>query len=415
MIVNAYLGCSQSTGSDTACEIAKNYITRRIQGVSMPFVENSLEHTESEEVDARGDIQFDDGDIDMSGLSETNIIRWVKDISDEARIAVQDEDDGDRDNLMENKPFAAYFINLCHMLPAWSAISCKFFNSPNLVGSSWSSETGFKNTKQLHGDKIPCSPDDFVKRDIEFNNSTVIDASKRYLITVSSDKHTSNDQAKAPESSWIENEERSSGANESEDDGIVPNDVEVGSHAHDQSDEVRDHIDTQTSDAVCAACTVGNMPTAHKCHKCSKFVHLLAGCSVSIGAEEGYGEARECISCYQSAKSQIDHSERAKALNEREIWEKNQRKTRGKYLNPQPNFGLVPVNKKVAITLLMNENITKTVVTIDKVKMKLSNSCAIDSTIQLIAAGIAYHPKYRLYMSRAHEGILEIAKLLVTG
>lgn len=90
------------------------------------------------------------------------------------------EDNGDRDNLMENKPFAEYFIKLCHMLPIWSAISCKFFNTPNLIGSSWSSETGFKNTKQLHGDKLPCSADEFVKRDLQFNNSTVIDASKKY-------------------------------------------------------------------------------------------------------------------------------------------------------------------------------------------------------------------------------------------
>lgn len=109
----------------------------------------------------------------------------MNDIVKEAVIAME-EDDGDRDNLMENKPFPAYFINSCHMLPIWSAISCKFFDSPNLIGSSWSSETGFKNTK-LHGDKLPSSADEFVKRDLEFNNSTVIDASKTYLIRIESD------------------------------------------------------------------------------------------------------------------------------------------------------------------------------------------------------------------------------------
>lgn len=302
---------------------------------------------------------------------------------------------------MENKPFATYFINLCHMLPLWSAISCKFFDSPNLIGSSWSSETGFKNTKQLHGDSLPSSVDEFVKRDLEFNNSTVIDASKTYLITVESD----------PKSS-IENEKMSSFVTMNEDDEIESHFDAACSNkdAHNEED-----ISTQT-EVACPVCADGNMPTgAHKCISCDKAVHVLFECSVSIGAEEGYGERRQCIACYRSTKKQNDQAETTQSLNEEEKWARNKRSNRGKYLNSQPNFGLVPVNKKVWIPLLLNENKLKNYYTFDKKRIRLTNTCAIDSTIQLIAAALAYHPRYRSSMFDIGDGIFRIARMLANG
>lgn len=111
--------------------------------------------------------------------SDTGIGAWLQDIEEEAKESVSSSDDGDRDNILENKEFAKLFIKLCKMLPLFSAISNKFFDSPNPVGSSWSSETYFKNVKQLHGKDIPCSADMFIKRDIQLTNASVIKASQK--------------------------------------------------------------------------------------------------------------------------------------------------------------------------------------------------------------------------------------------
>lgn len=391
------------------CENAKNDINQRIQGTSVSHVESCLEQIESEESDDR--FVFDEM-IDSNETNEMNILSWINDIVKEATGVVQAEDDGDRDNLMENRPFAEYFIKLCHMLPIWSAICCKFFNCPNLIGSSWSSETGFKNTKQLHGDKLPCSVDEFVKCDLEFNNSTVVDASKKYLTnTVPNSK-----SSKPKKSSSTQIEKTSSYENTNEnDDSQFDTACSVG--VLDENDE---NVGPQI-DVVCPVCADGNMPTgAHKCFSCDKPVHVLVECSISIGAEEGYGEIRHCISCHRSsANKQIDQSETAKALNAQEIWARKKSSQKGKYLKSKPNYGQVPVNKKVAISLLMNENRLKTVYTINKKKIVLSNTCAIDSVIQLIAAAYAYHSAYRLSLAmisnKKDDGILHIAIMLATG
>lgn len=109
---------------------------------------------------------------------------WIAKIDTEAKELVEHADDGDRDNLLKNEKFAKHFIGLCKMLPIWSAISCKFFDTPYLVGSSWLSETNFKNVKQLHDGEIPCSVDQFLKRDLQLSNSSVIKASQDMLSTL---------------------------------------------------------------------------------------------------------------------------------------------------------------------------------------------------------------------------------------
>lgn len=176
--------------------------------------------------------------------------------------------------------------------------------------------------------------------------------------------------------------------------------------------------DVQSSDkereshgnAACPACADGNMPSgAHKCHSCKKNVHVLVQCSVSIGAEEGYGELRKCIPCYRSVKGRSEQSEPTQEINEQEKLTQNKRSTNGKYVRPQPNFG--PVNKKV-IPLLLNASKSKTDYSVKNNRIKLSNTCAIDSVIQLIAAAYAYHPKFRSEMVIKEVGVFNIAKVM---
>jgi len=63
-----------------------------------------------------------------------------------------------------------------------------------------------------------------------------------------------------------------------------------------------------SSDVLCFACARGDLPTgAHKCVLCGRLVHLLEGCSLSMGDEEGYGEGRVCVPC-DKEKRQVQHS-----------------------------------------------------------------------------------------------------------
>lgn len=421
------LGSSQSTGLNVPCEEAKQNINCRIQGTSDTHVENCLEGNRDEEFD-NDRFGFDGMIFDSYESNEMNILTWINDIVQEAEIVVQEADDGNRDNLMENRPFAKYFINLCHMLPIWSAVSNKFFNSPNLIGSSWCSETGFKNTKQLHADHIPCSVDEFVKRDLELNNSTVIEASKKYLIMKNAPnpkESSTRSKSKEPSTRSVSKEKsstRSKSKEKSTEKSVVSestqNKPNVGSKEMITNESI-ENCDSQIDSApnetdenddlkiACPACADGNLPSgAHKCVSCNKPVHILDGCSISIGAEEGYGEKRKCVECFGS--------EQFGSLNSQEKWSKKTSKKSSKYTKPVANWGLVPVNKKVAISILTNENRSKNYYIIDNKRIKITNTCAIDAVIQVIAAAYAYHPAYRLEMAN-EDGIFNIARMMATG
>lgn len=309
---------------DVPCEKDKKDICRRIQGDSIqPGIDNLLINNDHEECHDDTNIIDDFDHLDHFGMIESNVTShansnistWIESIVAEANDIVSNEDDGDRDNIMENRPFACYFVNLCKMIPIWSAVSCKFFNSPNLTGSSSSSETYFKNMRQLHGDNIPCSVDDFVKRDLELNNSTVIDASKKYLKLITKDC-----EKKMKET----------------------------------------NVQTEcTSKINCPVCKDGNLPTGlHKCISCDKPVHLMDECSVSIGDEEGCGQKRQCMECHQSnVNSGREQSETCEALNTQESWSRKNRSKSSKYMKPVPNWGLLSISQKVTIPRLENGNL----------------------------------------------------------
>lgn len=83
---------------------------------------------------------------------------WIIEIEDEAKAVVANCDDGDRDNLMFNLPFAVFFRKTCKLLLLWSAMCCPIFESPYDTGSSSNVESDFKNVKLSLRDLIPCRP-----------------------------------------------------------------------------------------------------------------------------------------------------------------------------------------------------------------------------------------------------------------
>ena len=60
----------------------------------------------------------------------------------------------------------------------------------------------------------------------------------------------------------------------------------------------------KTFKETCAACSNNDEPSvdAHSCKFCKKAVHLLPGCSIPVGFEQGHGELRGCITCTPDGK-----------------------------------------------------------------------------------------------------------------
>lgn len=58
----------------------------------------------------------------------------------------------------------------------------------------------------------------------------------------------------------------------------------------------------------CAVCAAGNKASgAHRCIVCTKAIHIIdENCSVVVeGSEEGYGEKRICIDCFNKKGNSI--------------------------------------------------------------------------------------------------------------
>lgn len=257
----------------------------------------------------RNEIADDHNDADLLESIDENdsdISKWMTQIDSKAKDLVERLDGGDRDNILENHAFAQQFIRLCKMFSIWSASSCKFFNSNNPVGSSWSSETNFKNVKQLHAGKIPCSFDEFLTRDMQLTNSGIILASQKYMAT----PNFSSAEEIAKENSKCVTEEKS------------PDSDQTNQPIESLNSEIPTSIiESSSNQGKCLACERGDLPTgSHKCVSCHKSVHLLPFCSISIGDDEGCGELRKCYACSQQPDSKTIE------LNYEEKWSSKKKK-----------------------------------------------------------------------------------------
>lgn len=69
--------------------------------------------------------------------------KWIENIDLDAKEMVTYDDNGNRDNLMYNPPFATHFLYLCRTMLLWSGICCHIFNSSDVTASSGNAETNF--------------------------------------------------------------------------------------------------------------------------------------------------------------------------------------------------------------------------------------------------------------------------------
>lgn len=410
-------------GDTTPCERVKSQIFTLIKGGQHnPFVDDILQDRASHGMH-----------IDFSELLSSNelcITQWLQDIDVEARIDVHGNDDGDRDNIMKCEPFAKHFLRLCKMLPIWGSISCTIFNAPRLTGSSAPSESWFKNLKQMHRDQIPCSVDEFLKNDLKLTEAGVIEASRAYIRKKNEhDELRENTQSQNNVTSLTPNPVQQNNTDEIENhsddshanDDASRDDVSIGSLEDPKlASEKPKLADSKQKD--CTACKNGDMPTGmHKCIVCKSNVHILDGCSVSIGNDEGSGEARKCMKCFANENESIEES-RAQStsqsqtvceMNYKDKWQKKKPRAKSsKYMGTVPNFDLIEIHKKVKIGHLVNGSLSKTSYKVGKISICLENTCAVDSIIQLIAVSYAYNSTYRSFVDNNSDQIFEIAKLM---
>lgn len=174
----------------------------------------------------------------------------------------------------------------------------------------------------------------------------------------------------------------------------------------------------------CVPCAAGDLPTgSHKCIRCFKNVHIISGCSTSIGNEEGYGEKRICDSCYPKEYIQDNYGQRKRKLknntsglyeaphlenedNEEENWKNinggNFSKKKSIYLTPNREILLRNLNsrsKTKVIGLIKNGNKSNLMsVMLNGHNYVLSNTCAFDSIIQLLAVAYCDSTEYSKYV-----------------
>lgn len=304
-------------------------------------------------------------------IENSNIGLWLQTIVDDVEVTVSESDDGDRDNLMFNKEFAKYFVNLCKLFPLWSSICCQFFKGSKSVASSASVESHIKVMKQSLEGVIPCSIDQFVQQNMDLIEGMIIEASQDYINFVITPDPKPSDVTNDKES--IEDDTQTID---------VDQDDEIMINADVISDEV-DLIKSVISD--CPACKDKNWPSsAHTCILCGKNVHILAGCSLAIGDNEGHGEKRVCVLCH--SKEQEQQQNMISELGHTENWGRKPERDlkRSKYMAPAPHWDLNHhFDKNVKIGFLTNANMSARVFYINKEYIGLRNTNTFDTLAQV--------------------------------
>lgn len=99
----------------TCCEISKKRIERKIIGTVFPTENSELD--ENNESDCRYNYEQENLLSSHESDDKTKLSAWLNDIKDEVKFYLENEDNGDRDNIMLNDEFASHFLRLCKMLP----------------------------------------------------------------------------------------------------------------------------------------------------------------------------------------------------------------------------------------------------------------------------------------------------------
>lgn len=382
-------GVSSGKVRITECEESIQVLERRIMGIELVNEIGLSDETGQTENVERMEESAELLNLIYESKNIPSIKSWLNDIKLNVKKIVDTEDDGNNDNIYYNPEFAKHCLRICNLLPLWSAISCKIFNSKSKTSSSANIESYFKDVKYVYKDIIPCSVDMFAQKHIEGIEQHVITASKKYADFVGPIISKRNPELQDTE------------------EGVGGSDlIERLPQKTISFQEVESN-----EEISCMVCRDGNKPTgAHTCTLCGKNIHIISGCSFPVGDDcaekEGYGSKRICAQCY------IKSSKLRDALNTRDEWAKPSKTKKSVYLQKNPQFDLITMDKKQNISLLKNGNLSTRGIKFRGKSIILRNTCAFDSLTQAIAGAYAYHRKFRQFADEQKDEIFELAILL---
>lgn len=180
---------------------------------------------------------------------------------------------------------------------------------------------------------------------------------------------------------------------------------------------LRSTLNANYSKSTCLACMNEDFPSgAHKCIKCFKNVHLLEGCSVSIGLEEGHGEKRLCMTCSETEKNSNANDSSTKANKNsatparrncqgtsKNYVEKNNYRRVAKYSGHRPDDirDSLMWKKDTPISVIKNGSRPELAsLKLDGKEISLRNTCAFDSLLylQFFAAHDFPHIKNKVFI-----------------
>lgn len=341
-------------------------------------------------------------------FNSTPVQEWIDQLDRQTSIEVYENNDDESDaneNGWENMNFVQYLLRLSKSIVLWTGICSSFFNAPN-TASSANVESYFKNVKQTLNSIIPCRVDEFVCAHIDMMEGLNREASLTYVEFVDAAgglQSVLNKELELhdydSESELIQNYCLNS--NKSDNTETVSHDYDseseliqnYGVNSSQNDSHLDNHLNDDSMVTSCVACQNGDAASgAHKCKKCSKFVHILEGCSIPCGDDEGYGEGRICSTCARTVRPVLKPASTAsvaptkitaKLLNEREKWQKKTSSTNS-YLRPVPNWNLDQrVQSKPKILMLSNGSLSTTTHKVGKTKVAVRNTCPFDSICQV--------------------------------
>lgn len=363
------------------------------------------------------EFQYEVGSIinDENFLPSTSLQQWLGDLNTSSSEESLENDNEAENNQFKNEKFAKFLLRLSESLVLWSGVAASHFGAPARASSAHV-ECYFKNIKKDLQSVIPGRVDEVVAAHIELIDGMIFDASQNYIEFVDAAGGVKNLIADHTEliKDYDDNASTTHGSKSADCNILQRNDEVEQENDIDDIDTESQPVNqgnyinsTQLDDTVsssmtsCEACKRGDEPGgAHRCFKCKKAVHMLSGCSNSIGDEEGFGEKRICIACAAEPKSQKNESSCKKSfsqsirksnvdsickqLNEKEAWQRKAKSNRS-YLAPVKNWNIdKKVQGKPKILLLSNASLSTTIHTINKKKVALRNTCAPDSLFQVM-------------------------------
>lgn len=379
-------GKSKSTGKDVECEKHKKKINDLIAGEpACKEIDTEISDNDEEKVDEESDDEEEENDdsirdeVDDGILkSQTSLDAWLNDINEKAKNLANAEDDGDRDNIMQNFKFADHLLRLCKLLPLWSCVNGKHFGIYQ-ESSSANAESYFADLKLTMGDTIPCRVDLFLPQHMDLIDGMIKKASQRYITFVdASSMITPIEETEA---------EMSLSSIEFSNDCIASSSKLTLTPTKETETEISSSSIEPSND--CIACSNGDMPTGlHKCVQCNKNVHIFDGCSIGINDEEGCGEKRLCVQCATKVPNdqKKDGKERkvAPEMHETEGWDRSKnRNKKATYATPARNWNLNKnINKTTKVGLLQNAG-NQPARKVQKKTISLKNTCAFDTIVQV--------------------------------